>query len=111
MLSVQGSELLMMCQRDANQFQLAQCSIMIIIIIIIIEICKVPTLQLKALNKHTHIMYIEMENFIQKKKKLNCHSVQFKTRDKTRQGVLSLTVLWKKSIHIHVLLSTLPNCC
>ena len=26
------------------------------------EICKVPTLRLKALNKHTHIMYIEMEN-------------------------------------------------
>ena len=25
---------------------------------IIIEICKAPTLRLKALNKHTHIMYI-----------------------------------------------------
>ena len=34
------------------------------IIIIIMEICKVPTLRLKALNKHTHIMYIEMENVI-----------------------------------------------
>ena len=32
-------------------------------IIIIMEICKVPTLRLKALNKHTHIMYIEMEMF------------------------------------------------
>ena len=32
------------------------------------EICKAPTLQLKALNKHTHIMYIEMENVVQKKK-------------------------------------------
>ena len=31
------------------------------------EICKAPTLRLKALNKHTHIMYIEMENVIQKK--------------------------------------------
>ena len=32
-------------------------------IIIIMEICKAPTLRLKALNKHsiTHIMYIEME--------------------------------------------------
>ena len=30
------------------------------------EICKAPTLRLKALNKHTHIMYIEMENAIQK---------------------------------------------
>ena len=30
--------------------------------IIIIEICKAPTLRLKALNKHTHIMYIDMEN-------------------------------------------------
>ena len=29
------------------------------IIIIIMEICKVPTLWLKALNKHTHIMYID----------------------------------------------------
>ena len=31
--------------------------------IIIMEICKVPTLRLKALNKHdiTHMMYIEME--------------------------------------------------
>ena len=35
-------------------------------IIIIMEICKAPTLRLKALNKHTHIMYIEMENVIQK---------------------------------------------
>ena len=34
--------------------------------IIIMEICKAPTLRLKALNKHTHIMYIEMENVIQK---------------------------------------------
>ena len=32
------------------------------------EICKAPTLRLKALNKHTHIMYIEMENVIQKNK-------------------------------------------
>ena len=31
------------------------------------EICKAPTLRLKALNKHTHLMYIEMENVIQKK--------------------------------------------
>ena len=31
--------------------------------IIIIEICKAPTLRLKALNKHsiTHMIYIEME--------------------------------------------------
>ena len=34
------------------------------IIIIIMEICKAPTLRLKALNKHTHIMYIEMEKVI-----------------------------------------------
>ena len=32
--------------------------------IIIMEIYKVPTLRLKELNKHTHIMYIEMENVI-----------------------------------------------
>ena len=28
------------------------------------KICKAPTLRLKVLNKHTHIMYIEMENVI-----------------------------------------------
>ena len=39
------------------------------LIIIVMEICKAPTLPLKALNKHTHIMYIEMENVIRKKKK------------------------------------------
>ena len=35
------------------------------------EICKVPTLRLRVLNKHsvTHIMYIEMENVIRKKTK------------------------------------------
>ena len=44
------------------------CMLIIIIIIIIMEICKAPTLRLKALNKHTHIMYIEMENVIKKKK-------------------------------------------
>ena len=35
----------------------------IIMIIIIMEICKAPTLRLKALNKHsmTRVMYIEME--------------------------------------------------
>ena len=38
-----------------------------IIIIIIMEIYKTPTLRLKALNKQTHIMYIEMENVIKKK--------------------------------------------
>ena len=36
------------------------------IVIIIMEICKAPTQRPKALNKHTHIMYIEMENVIQK---------------------------------------------
>ena len=30
------------------------------------EICKAPTLRLKALNKHAHIMYIEMENVMKK---------------------------------------------
>ena len=39
------------------------------------EICKAPTLRLKALNKHTHIMYIEMENVLKKKR-----------REKTKEG-------------------------
>ena len=38
----------------------------VLIIIIIMEICKAPTLPLKALNKYTHVMYIEMENVIKK---------------------------------------------
>ena len=38
-------------------------------LIIIMEICKAPTLWLKVLNKHTHIMYIKMENVIKKKKR------------------------------------------
>ena len=38
-----------------------------IIIIRIMDTWKAPILRLKALNKHTHIMYIEMENAIQKK--------------------------------------------
>ena len=37
---------------------------MVSTIIIIMDICKAPTLRLKALNKHTHIMYTEMENVI-----------------------------------------------
>ena len=36
------------------------------------EICKAPTLRLKTLNKHAHIMYIEMENVIQKNKLKKC---------------------------------------
>ena len=40
--------------------------ISLLIIIIIMKICKAPTLRLKVLNKHTHIMYIEMENVIKK---------------------------------------------
>ena len=36
------------------------------LLIIIMEICTAPTLWLKAVNKHTHITYIEMENVIQK---------------------------------------------
>ena len=31
------------------------------------EICKASALRIKALNKHTHIMYIEMENVIPQK--------------------------------------------
>ena len=39
-------------------------------IITIMEICKAPTLRLKALNKHSviHKMYIEMEMYIQEEK-------------------------------------------
>ena len=42
------------------------------------EICKAPTLRLKALNKHTHIMYIEMENVIPPQKNVyidKCSSI------------------------------------
>ena len=40
----------------------------LVIIIRRMEICKARTMRLKALNKHTHIMYIEMENVIQTNK-------------------------------------------
>ena len=42
----------------------------VVIIIVPMDICRAPTLRLKALNKHsiTHIMYIEMENVISNKK-------------------------------------------
>ena len=33
--------------------------------------CNVPTLRLKALNKHTHIMYTEMEKVIPQKQNKN----------------------------------------
>ena len=46
----------------------AVVNILMLIIIIIMEICKAPTLWLIALNKHTHIMFIEMENVIPKNK-------------------------------------------
>ena len=45
------------------------------------EICKVPTLRLKALNKHTRLMYIEMENFIKKKKKILTRVFKHYARD------------------------------
>ena len=48
----------------------AVVNILMLIIIIIMEIRKAPTLWLKALNKHTHIMFIEMENVIPPPKKI-----------------------------------------
>ena len=45
------------------------------------DICKVPTLQLKALDKHTRIMYTEMENVIQKKKKISTRVFKHYARD------------------------------
>ena len=50
-------------------------------IIIILEICKAPTLRLKALTKHTHIMCIEMENVIKKKYKKTTRVFQHYARD------------------------------
>ena len=40
------------------------------------EICKTPTLRLKALEKHTHIMCIEMENIIKNKIKILCKTMR-----------------------------------
>ena len=64
---------------DTHKFYVAPCNSQIALSVytwvdkkvfkkIIMEICKAPTMRLKALNKHTHIMYIEMENVIKKKK-------------------------------------------
>ena len=70
------------------------------------EICKAPTLRLKALDKHgiTHIMYIRMEilsaikMYIRKKKKLT-HNV-----DKSLKALNALqykTVIQKMHTHTH----------
>ena len=40
-------------------------------IIIIMEICKAPTLRLKALNRHAHIMYIEWKMLSKKRKDID----------------------------------------
>ena len=58
-------------------------------VVIIMEICKAPTLRLKALNKHsiTHIMYIEVEMlsaikmYIRKKLTHNVDSVTMQKRN------------------------------
>ena len=52
--------------------------------ITIMEICKAPTLRLKALNKHRiiHIMYSEMENNINNEKKKNEKKNEKKRRKK-----------------------------
>ena len=48
-------------------------------VILIMDISKAPALRLKALSKHTHIMYIEMENVIKEKRRrknisTKCHA-------------------------------------
>ena len=40
------------------------CMSVCVCVCIIMEICKAPTLRLKALNKHIYIMYIKMDNVI-----------------------------------------------
>ena len=76
--------------------------LLIIIIITIMEICKAPTLWLKAWNKHymTHIMYIEMEmlsaikQYIRKKKKLT-HNV-----DKSLEALLFYYTFYTCTIYL-----------
>ena len=65
---VQAVSACVMTELCSGNFYLCYDWAVLIIIIIIMEICKAPTLQLKALNKHTHIMYIEMDNVIPPKK-------------------------------------------
>ena len=77
---------------------------MLLIIITIMEICKAPTLWLKALNKHsiTHIMYIEMEMlsaikqyiYIWKKKKLT-HNV-----DKSLEALLFYYIFYTSTKYL-----------
>ena len=59
------------------------------------EICKTPTLRLKALNKYTHIMYIEMENVIKKEKE--------KKEKRYRQGFLNTMLEMHTHTHTHTL--------
>ena len=68
------------------------------------EICKAPTLRLKALKKHsiTHIMYIKMENVISnknvyKKKKKLTHNV-----DRTLKALTALQYkTFMQKMHTH----------
>ena len=52
--------------QDQDAFLVYTCPVPTSTIIIIMEICKAPTLRLKALIKHnvTHMRYIKMENVI-----------------------------------------------
>ena len=72
-------------------------------VIIIIEICKEPILRLKAQNKHTHIMYIEMENVIKKEVYIKCSSIimqKMHTHTRTHARTHAHT---HTHAHIHVL--------
>ena len=60
-------------------------------------ICKAPTLLLKALNKHTHIMYIKMENVIKKKR--------------VYINKCSRIIMQKMHMHTHVCMYTHTHAC
>ena len=65
------------------------------------DICKAPTLRLKALNKRTHIMYIEMENVIRNKR-------EKKERKEMLTLFLSVCILFCLSF-FHVRSSSAPS--
>ena len=64
--------------------------------------CKAPTLRLKALNKHTHIMYIEMENVIQKNKYVYIDKCSSIIMQKMHTHLLILIKMWLYSLAMNL---------
>ena len=80
-------------------------------VITIMEMCKAPTLRLKVLNKHTHIMYIEVENGIkQKKRKILTQFLNTMLDTHTHTHTHTHTTVFKHyATHTHIMYIEVEN--